>query len=321
MGQCFLRALASTPGLSAILRAWMKPPESQQLEWEGIRFRGRAGLAARFDKNGKLPVAMEMLGFGFMEVGSVTGSAWEGNPQPRLFRIPSDQGLVNRMGLNNEGCRAVSERLRRVRERGMTMPILVNLAKTPDPGLTKEQAVGDYVESAEELAPLADALVINISCPNSGDGKTFEDPALLELLLSRVCPVALENETPVLVKLSPDLPESSLDEVISVAQSHGIRGFVTSNTTTHRQGLKTGEARFAEIGAGGLSGQPLMERTVERVRQVRQRIGADALLIGVGGIFDGKDAARVIEAGANLVEATRVSSTKGPVMRTAFTGF
>ena len=151
----------------------MRPPESQKYEWEGIQFRGRVGLAAGFDKNAKLPKAIEMLGFGFMEVGSVTGAAWEGNPLPRLFRIPRDHGLVNRMGLNNEGCEEVALRLAALRREGIEMPVLVNLAKTPDPSLTKEEAVEDYAVSARTLGPLADALVMNISCPNSGDGKTF----------------------------------------------------------------------------------------------------------------------------------------------------
>jgi len=268
------------------------------------------GLAAGFDKNAKLPRAIEMLGFSFMEVGSVTALEWSGNAQPRLFRVPEDKALINRMGLNNDGAEIIGARLRRVKSK-VAMPLLVNIAKTPAPGLEGEKAVEDYVTSILTVKDVADAIVLNISCPNSGDGRTFEDPELLGALLAGATG-ALHDGPPLLIKISPDLDESAFDTVVQLSLEAGIKGFVAANTSTNRSVLQTSPATLDSIGNGGMSGAPLLGGTVERISELRKRVGREALIIGVGGIFTAEDANRVLAAGANLVEGYTGFVYEGP---------
>lgn len=294
-----MHGLMAVPGGETALRtafAAQKP-----VELMGMRFANPVGLAAGFDKNAEHVHAMAALGFGFVEVGSVTARPAGGNARPRLFRLPEDGGLINRMGLNNEGAAAIALRLRALRERGVPVPLFVNVAKTHDPAICGDAAVADYVESVRQVQAFADAVVINISCPNSGDGRTFEVPELLAPLLAAIRP-EVDAHRPLLVKLSPNLPEAQLEAVVRTALDAGITGFTATNTSVDRSGLATSEARLASIGRGGLSGRPLAARSRAVVRTVRGLVGPAVPVVGVGGITTPADARAMLDAGADLVQ-------------------
>jgi len=214
------------------------------------------------------------------------------------------------MGLNNDGAVIIGSRLRRVKPK-VNIPLLVNVAKTPAPGLEGEKAVEDYVSSILAVKDVADAIVLNISCPNSGDGRTFEDPELLGALLSGATG-ALHDGPPLLIKISPDLGEAAFDTVVQLSIDTGITGFVAANTSTNRSALQTSVATLDSIGNGGMSGAPLLDGTVARISELRKRVGAEALIIGVGGVFTSEDANLVLAAGANLVEGYTGFVYEGP---------
>ena len=261
----------------------------------GQRVDNPIGVAAGFDKDATHVGGLTRLGFGFIEIGSVTAQPSAGNPKPRLFRLPADGALINRMGLNNAGAEAVARRLATLER---AVPLFVNVAKSHDASLSGQAAVDDYVRSVTLLAPHADVLVLNVSCPNSGDGRTFEHPDALAPLLAAV--MAAKGATPLLVKLSPDLPEDVLDAAIDLSVDRGVAGFTVANTTVKRAGLKTPQARLDAIGNGGLSGAPLFERTLTRVRHVRARTALP--IVAVGGISTGAQAQAALDAGADLVQ-------------------
>lgn len=262
----------------------------------GRRFENPVGIAAGFDKNATHVTGLTRLGFGFIEVGSVTARPSKGNPKPRLFRLPADAALINRMGLNNQGAAAVAQRLAGLER--PSVPLFINVAKSHDSSLSGRAAIDDYVRSVTLLAPHADVLVLNVSCPNSGDGRTFEHPDALGPLLDAV--MTAKGLIPLLIKLSPDLPEDVLDAAVDLAIDAGAAGFTVANTTVKRAGLKTPDARLADIGKGGLSGAPLFERTLTRVARVRSRTTLP--IVAVGGISTGAQAQAALDAGANLVQ-------------------
>ncbi len=295
-----LHAALAVPGLGAALR-WHTRPAPQPLQVMGLDFVHPIGLAAGFDKNAAHVHALAALGFAFIEVGSVTARPAAGNPRPRLFRLPADGALINRMGLNNEGAAAVATRITALRARGLPVPLFVNVAKTHDAALCGDAAIADYVASVTALQALADVMVINISCPNSGDGRTFEAPDLLAPLLAAIRP-AVAPERPLLVKLSPDLPDATLDAVVDCALDTGVTGFTATNTSVDRSTLTTPQATLDGIGNGGLSGAPLAARARQVVARVRQRIGPDRPLVGVGGVRTAADAQALRDAGADLVQ-------------------
>lgn len=277
--------------------------EDRPVEALGLVFRNPVGLAAGFDKDARHVEAMAGLGFGFVEVGSVTARVAEGNARPRLFRLPADEALVNRMGLNNGGAAAAAARLAALRAREWArVPVFVNVAKSPDPALEGAAAIADYVEAVEAVRGVADAVVLNISCPNSGDGRTFEDPVVLGPLLDAVMGVLGEDGPPLLVKVSPDLSDEALAEVGRLAVERGARGLTATNTTVDRSGLRTDAARLAAIGRGGLSGAPLHARAVACVRALRAAVGDAVTIVGVGGVRGPGEARAFLEAGANLVQ-------------------
>ena len=284
------------PGVRQGIRALAKPTWSTPVELLNLSFENPVGIAAGFDKNADHIDALTNLGFGFIEIGSVTAQPSAGNPQPRLFRLPKDGALINRMGLNNRGARAAAETLSKATRK---VPIFVNIAKSHAPGLEGDAAIEDYVTSVGLMSPVADVLVLNISCPNSGDGRTFEDPDALDQLMSAVKAVR-DEKTPLLVKVSPDLEPEALDQVIEIAVRHGVDGFTATNTTVNRTNLAASSEHLTAIGAGGLSGAPLHERAVATVRQIRARV--DLPIVGVGGIRGPKEAAAFLDAGANLVQ-------------------
>ncbi len=229
--------------------------------------------------------------------------------------MPEDRALVNRMGLNNEGADAVAEHLR---DTSRSIPLGINLAKTHDPAILGDTATEDFLYSFRRLAPLADYVALNVSCPNTAEGKTFEEPAAFDGLLTAVMNErdALGLAVPVLVKLSPPAEVSfdpgPVDELIDLALGHGITGFVATNTASDRSSLRTDGARLKEIGRGGLSGRPLAERSTALVRHLYRRTGGRIPIIGVGGVDSAETAYRKIRAGASLVELYTGLVYEGP---------
>lgn len=284
----------------------------------GTVFPNPVGLAAGVDKNARLVPFWEAVGFGFIEVGSVSAMAANGNPKPRAFRLPEDQALLNRMGLNNEGAASMAERLEAGRN-DRTRPLGINLAKTHDPGVMGEAALEDFRESFRLLAPQASYVVLNVSCPNTEDGQTFEDPRALDDLLATIFSEqrAPGLEVPVLIKLSPPVSErvifdTRIEDIVSVAQAHGVHGFIASNTTSDRAGLSTPQSELQKMGEGGVSGPPLADRATCLVRYLYRVTDGEVPIIGVGGVRDAETAYTKIRAGASLVQLYTALVYEGP---------
>src|SRR5690606_34644848 len=256
------------------------------------------------------------LGFGFAEVGSVTAQPSEGNPRPRAFRLPADRALVNRMGLGNEGAEAVAARLARL-ERPNDFALGVNVAKTHSPAILGDAAVEDFRTSVRLLLPHADYLALNVSCPNTAEGKTFETPDALDALLAAVMAehAAQASTVPVLVKLSPPISETDFgctDELVAVARGHGVEGFIAANTAPDRAGLVTEAGRVAAVGRGGLSGRPLAARSTALVRHLYRLTDGAVPILGVGGVDSPEAAYAKVRAGASLVELYTGLVYEGP---------
>ncbi|AAZ54965.1 quinone-dependent dihydroorotate dehydrogenase [Thermobifida fusca] len=300
-----LRALAAVPGTTRLMRRVLGPREPElRVRVFGREFPGPLGLAAGFDKNARGVAALTALGFSHVEIGTVTGQPQPGNPRPRLFRLVADRAIVNRMGFNNEGSQAVSERLRAHRaRRARDLIVGVNIGKTkvvPD-----SDAVADYVTSARRFADLADYLVVNVSSPNTPGLRDLQATERLRPLLSavrRTLDEAGRPDLPLLVKIAPDLADEDIDAVADLAVELGLDGIIATNTTVSRDGLATDPEEVAALGAGGLSGAPLKERALQVLRRLRARVGDRLVLIAVGGIETPEDAWARIRAGATLVQ-------------------
>lgn len=286
------------------------------VEAMGLTFPHALGLAAGFDKNAVGIDALGALGFGHVEIGTVTGEAQPGNPTPRLFRLPEDRAVVNRMGFNNAGAEVVAARLAaRGRRPG---PVLgVNIGKTklvPDDDQAAVEA--DYAKSARLLSPHADYLVVNVSSPNTPGLRNLQSVDKLGPLLERVCATAdaaAGRSVPLLVKIAPDLVDADVLDVADLALALGLSGIIATNTTTSRDGLRSSAAEIAAAGAGGLSGRPLAGRAGEVLRLLRGRVGPELTLIGVGGITTPADARARLEAGATLLQAYTAFIYEGPL--------
>lgn len=281
----------------------------------GVRFPNRVGLAAGMDKDGRALAAWQALGFGFVEVGTVTARAQPGNPKPRLFTLPASDAVINRMGFNNAGAEALARRLAATGTPGI--PLGISIGKTKVVEL--EHAVADYVSSLTVLHPYADYVAINVSSPNTPGLRTLQDRGALTELLRELRRTAVSlaqrsgrhQVTPLLVKVAPDLSEHALGELLEVCSEHDVAGIIATNTTLDRRGLAPGDAHRAGE-AGGLSGRPLHERATEVVRFVRAQVGDDLPIIGVGGICAPDDAERLLDAGANLVQLYTGFALHGP---------
>ncbi|OIN81546.1 quinone-dependent dihydroorotate dehydrogenase [Mycobacterium malmoense] len=261
----------------------------------GVRFPGPLGLAAGFDKDGTGLHAWGALGFGYAEIGTVTARPQPGNPAPRIFRLPADRALLNRMGFNNLGAGALAIRLARHRP---DIPIGVNIGKTKT--TPAADAVGDYRTSARLVGPLAAYLVVNVSSPNTPGLRDLQAVDSLRPILEGVLSEAAATSTPVLVKIAPDLSDTDIDAVADLAVELGLAGIVATNTTVSRDGLATPGSD--ELGAGGISGPPVARRAVEVLRRLYGRVGDRLVLISVGGIETADDAWERITAGASLVQ-------------------
>ncbi len=281
----------------------------------GLTFAHPLGLAAGFDKNAVGIDGLAALGFGHVEIGTVTGEAQPGNPQPRLFRLTADRAIINRMGFNNDGAEVVARRLAAWRATGGGSILGVNIGKTKV--VPEADAARDYEKSAGLLAPYADYLVVNVSSPNTPGLRDLQAVEKLEPLLAavrrRADEVRPDHRVPLLVKIAPDLSDDDVLAVGDLALAVGLDGIIATNTTTSRADLSTPAARVEEIGAGGLSGRPLTERSESVLRALRTRVGADLTLVGVGGITTVDDARRRLAAGADLLQAYTAFVYEGPL--------
>jgi dihydroorotate dehydrogenase len=274
----------------------------------GIDFPGPLGLAAGFDKNAEGIDALGALGFGFVEVGTVTGEPQPGNPTPRLFRLPADRAVVNRMGFNNDGAEVVARRLAaRLGMKHRDVVVGVNIGKTKAVPEDDQPAVlADYEKSTRLLAPHADYLVVNVSSPNTPGLRDLQSVERLRPLLTAVrrqADAVTTRHLPLLVKIAPDLADKDVLAVADLALELGLDGIVATNTTISREGLVSDPADVERVGAGGLSGAPLRARAVEVLRLLRERVGPDLTIIAVGGIGDADDARERLDAGATLLQA------------------
>jgi dihydroorotate dehydrogenase len=293
-----------------------RPVASAQVQAMGISFPNALGLAAGFDKNAIGIDALAALGFGHVEIGTVTGEAQPGNPQPRLFRLPEDRAVVNRMGFNNDGAEVVAQRLAkraaRLKRKG---PVLgVNIGKTKL--VPEDQAIGDYEKSTRLLAPHADYLVVNVSSPNTPGLRDLQAVEKLEPLLRAVRRQADEvtqTRVPLLVKIAPDLSDDDILAVADLAAAVELDGIIATNTTIGREGLASDDSLVERAGAGGLSGRPLTERSLEVLRLLAGRVGDDLTLISVGGITTVEDAQARLDAGASLVQGYTAFIFEGPL--------
>mgnify|MGYP003381902066 CR=1 FL=1 len=305
-----LKALLVLPGISGFFRRYFlvsDPRLGRQVM--GIGFPNPVGLAAGFDKDGKLFPAMGALGFGFVELGTVTPKPQPGNPSPRIFRLPADQALINRMGFNNEGADVLAARLR-------TTPVPKGLVLGGNIGKNKttpnEQAVDDYLYCFRVLHDLVDYFVVNVSSPNTPNLRELQDKEPLTRILSALQTEnqALGAPKPILLKIAPDLTTSQLDDILDIVRATGIAGIVATNTTIQRDGLRTPAAVWEAMGPGGLSGAPLRKASTQILQYLRQGM----TLIGVGGIATPLDAKEKLEAGADLVQVYTGLIYEGPSM-------
>ena len=298
-----LNRLASLPGpVRAAMRR--RYATNAPVEVFGVRFPNPIGLAAGMDKNGLALPAWPALGFGFVEVGTVTAHAQPGNDRPRLFRLRDSEAIINRMGFNNAGAAALAARLAVLGPIGV--PMGVSLGKSKVTPLA--EAVDDYLTSYRLLHPYADYIAVNVSSPNTPGLRTLQDKSAISDLLG-----ALDGEKPVLVKIAPDLTEPAIAELLEVCLSHGAAGVIATNTTLARDGLAPpDQARAAE--AGGLSGRPLTEKARKVVHFVHTETAGRLPVIGVGGVMTPDDATRLFDAGASLVQLYSGFIYHGPAL-------
>lgn len=296
-------------GLTSLVRRFTRPDPTLAVDALGLRFESPFGMAAGFDKDARSIRGLWALGFGHVEIGTVTAIAQEGNPTPRLFRLVDDRAVINRMGFNNGGAAAAAVRVERERRRRSRPIIGANIGKSRV--VAVEDAVADYRESARLLAPVADYLAVNVSSPNTPGLRGLQDEALLRPLLEAVLDEA--EQTPVLVKIAPDLDDAAIDAVCALAVELNLAGIIATNTTISRESLVTDPAVVAQAGAGGLSGAPLRDRSLEVLRRVRAAVPADFCVIAVGGIDTADDAAERLEAGATLVQGYTAFLYRGPL--------
>ena len=308
-----LRFAEMVPFGLGLLRLLFARSSSHTVEALGLTFPTPIGLAAGFDKDAKVYPALGALGFGFVEVGTITAQGQPGNPKPRLFRLVKDRALINRMGFNNLGAEEAAQRLRG-RKVGSSPILGINIGKTKN--VPAEEAVLDYVQSARLLAPYADYFVVNVSSPNTPGLRDLQAVSSLRPILEAVrC--ALDEavpgrRVPLLVKIAPDLANDDIVEVAALARELGLDGIIATNTTISRDGLQTAPELVSACGAGGLSGAPLKARALEVILLLRREVGPQMTLIAAGGIETAEDAKKRLVSGANLVQIYSALVFDGP---------
>ncbi|WP_354585347.1 quinone-dependent dihydroorotate dehydrogenase [Hymenobacter sp. UYCo722] len=308
-----LRRAARMPGTKALLRTLYNFQDSSlEREVFGLKFPNPVGLAAGFDKNAVLTDELATLGFGFVEIGTVTPRPQPGNPTPRLFRLPQDEALVNRMGFNNDGAAVVAARLARRRNRQLI--IGGNIGKNKD--TPNEHAAADYVAGFEALAGVVDYFVVNVSSPNTPNLRQLQEKKPLIELLQQVQARNLARAVPrpLLLKIAPDLTDSQLDDILLIARETNLSGLVATNTTISRDNLSTEPDYVASLGAGGLSGKPLRARATEVIRYLHRKSDGGLPIIGAGGIHSAADAREKLDAGASLIQLYTGFIYEGPAL-------
>jgi dihydroorotate dehydrogenase len=307
-----LKWAAGLPGAKSVLRGlYNYQHPSLAREVFGLKFPNPVGLAAGLDKNAVLTDELATMGFGFVEIGTVTPRPQPGNPQPRLFRLPQDEALINRMGFNNDGATVVAERLHQRKNRQLI--IGGNIGKNKD--TPNEQAAQDYMAAYDALAEEVDYFVVNVSSPNTPGLRELQDKKPLISLLQQVQErnQARATPRPLLLKIAPDLTDAQLDDILEIARETKLSGLVATNTTIARpESLRTPAATVAAHGAGGLSGRPLRERATEVVRYLHRHSQGALPIIGAGGIHSAQDALDKLAAGASLVQLYTGFIYEGP---------
>jgi dihydroorotate dehydrogenase len=305
-----LRLIMYLPGFRSLLGS-LYTLEDPLLEKKlmGLSFKNPVGLAAGFDKDARLIDILPCFGFGFIEIGTLTPQPQTGNRKPRLFRLPKDQALINRMGFNNEG---VASAVTRLKDRSPRVIIGGNIGKnkvTPN-----ESAAEDYNYCFNALYEHVDYFVVNVSSPNTPGLRELQEKGPLKQLLRTVRELSLGKPVvkPVLLKIAPDLTEGQLDDIVQILKETGVDGVVATNTTIFRDGLQTKTADLDHIGGGGLSGKPLANRSTEVIRYLRAALGPGYPIIGVGGIMSPQDAIEKLHAGADLVQIYTGFVYEGP---------
>jgi len=283
--------------------------DNLRVEKFGLSFKNPVGLAAGFDKDAKLYRDFEAFGFGFIEVGTITPLAQDGNPKPRMFRLPKNQALINRMGFNNEGVQAMVKRLEK---RNVDMIIGGNIGKNKN--TPNEAAFEDYLICFKALHPYVDYFVVNVSSPNTPGLRALQEKEPLKNILNQL--VAENNkfkkQLPILLKIAPDLTNEQIDDIAEIIMECGLQGIVATNTTIERSTLNYSKETLEHIGAGGLSGKPLSKRSTEIIQKLREKIGEKYLIMGVGGIMNEEDAIEKLKAGADVIQLYTGFIYEGP---------
>lgn len=305
-----LQLLCSIPLVRPLL-AWIyqSADTSGQTEVFGLQFKNKVGLAAGFDKNAKYIDVLDALGFGFIEIGTVTPLPQEGNPKPRLFRLPKDEAIINRMGFNNDGVDVIVERLKKV---NASILIGGNIGKnkvTPN-----EHAVEDYVICFKKLFDYVDYFVVNVSSPNTPNLRELQEKDQLFKILNTLQEInaSKRKPKPILLKIAPDLNEAQLLDILAVIHESKTAGLISSNTTISRDTLTTPKKQVEAIGAGGLSGKPILNKSNDVLRFLQANNKENIPIIAVGGIHSGKDAKEKIDLGASLVQVYTGFIYEGP---------
>lgn len=303
------KVLLKIPLLSSLIQGYFRVehPELKRF-FLGLSFSNPVGLAAGFDKDGKYLDTMSALGFGFIEIGTITPLPQPGNAKPRLFRLPKDLALINRMGFNNEGIQPLITRLK---NRPKNLIVGGNIGKNKN--TSQEEAVLDYGHSFRQLFPYVDYFAVNVSSPNTPGLRQLQEREPLEQLLIYLQEINKElGGKPILLKIAPDLNFEELDDILHIVQKAQLDGVIATNTTISRECLTTDSAIIDEIGNGGLSGKPLKKRATEVIRYLSQKSNGQLFIIGVGGIFSTEDALEKINAGASLIQVYTGLIYEGP---------
>ena len=306
LGMFVIRLLGAT-SISSLL----KVRSAQRVDAMGLEFDSVFGLAAGFDKNAVAVKALGDLGFSHVEIGTVTAIAQSGNDKPRLFRLIEDRALINRMGFNNDGAEKIAVRLAKTRQRyGSNLPIIgVNIGKSRV--VEVEDAVDDYRKSARALAGLADYLAVNVSSPNTPGLRSLQTVKALRPILEAV--IEESQQKPVLVKIAPDLEDKEIVAVAKLAKELKLAGVIATNTTVSRDGLKASATAVAAMGAGGLSGAPLKQRSLQVLDLLRASLGSELVIVSVGGVETAEDVRERVAHGANLVQGYTGFVYEGPL--------
>ena len=305
-----IKNVFSLPGIATAAKKLLAVDDPRlERELFGLKFKNPVGLAAGLDKDALLVDELGALGFGFVEIGTLTPRPQVGNPQPRLFRLPQDESLINRMGFNNQGVEAAVERLRRSNHQTI---IGGNIGKNKD--TPNEEAEKDYLLCFDALFEVVDYFVVNVSSPNTPNLRALQDKEPLKKLLNSLQErnATKASRKPVLLKIAPDLTDSQLDDIIALVEETRIDGIIATNTTISRQGLRTPKVVVEQIGAGGLSGKVLRERSTQVIRYLHSQSDGNFPIIGVGGIHSPEAALEKLEAGASLIQLYSGFIYEGP---------